>query len=100
MTEAVYPAPKTFLEFDGKKAAKFASPMSIMGFADFETKLDSLNNENGDFNDALKSNKSFTNKKQIHQIVSFSLVFVDTDGKLIFEKVYCGENAGAYFLQT
>ena len=36
----------------------------------------------------------------MHQIVSFSLVFVDTDGKLLYEKAYCGENAGEYFFQT
>ena len=100
MTKEVYPDPKTFLEFDEKKAAKFASPIAITGFADFESKLDSVNRESGNFTDALASNKTFTNKKQIHQIVSFSLVFVDTNGKLLYEKAYCGENAGEYFFQT
>ena len=83
-----------------KKAAKFASPMAITGFADFECKLDSVKHESGNFTDALASNKTFTNKKQMHQIVSFSLVFVDTNGKLLYEKAYCGENAGEYFFQN
>ena len=74
--------------------------MAITGFADFESKLDSFNRESGNFTDALASNKTFTNKKQIHQIVSFSLVFEDTNGKLLYEKAYCGENAGEYFFQT
>ena len=67
-----------------------------MLFADFESKLDSVNRESGNLTDALASNKTFTNKKQMHQIVSFSLVFVDTDEKLLYEKAYCGENAGEY----
>ena len=83
-----------------KKAAKFASPIAITGFADFESKLDSINHDCVNFTEALDSNKSFTNKKQIHQIVSFSLIFVDTNGKLIFEKSYCGKNAGTYFFET
>ena len=62
--------------------------MAITGFADFESKLDSVNRESGNFTDALASNKTFANKKQIHQIVSFSLVFVDTNGKLLYEKAY------------
>ena len=44
--------------------------------------------------------KPLQTKKQMHQIVSFSLVFVDTDGKLLYEKAYCGENAGEYFFLT
>ena len=42
MTKEVYPSPRTFVSFDDKKAAKLASPLSIIGFADFEEKLDSL----------------------------------------------------------
>ena len=80
-----------------KKAAKFASPIAITGFADFESKLDFVNRESGNFTDALGSNKTFANKKRMHQIVSFSLVFVDTNGKLLYEKAYCGENASEYF---
>ena len=83
-----------------KKSAKFSSPISITGFADFEFKLDSINHDCVNFTKALDSNRSFTNKKQIHQNVSFSLIFVDMDGKLIFESAYCGENAGAYFFET
>ena len=62
--------------------------------------MHSVNHESGNFTDALVSNKTFTNTKQIYQIVSFSLVFVDTNGKLLYEKSYRGENAGEYFFQT
>ena len=83
-----------------KKSAKFSSPISITGFADFEFKLDSINHDCVNFTKALDSNRSFTNKKQIHQNVSFSLIFVDTNGKLIFERANCSENFGAYFFET
>ena len=73
--------------------------MVVTGFADFESKLDSVNCESGNFTDALASNNTFTNKK-MHKIVSFSLVFVDTYGKLLYEKAYCGENASEYFFKT
>ena len=42
MTKEIYPPQKTFISFDDKKAAKYASPLSIIGFADFEAKLDTL----------------------------------------------------------
>ena len=45
MTNEVYPPDKTYLSFDSKKAAKYASPISIMGFADFETKLECINSK-------------------------------------------------------
>ena len=38
--------------------------MAITGFADFESKLDSVNRESGNFTDALASNKTFTNKNK------------------------------------
>ena len=99
ITLEVYPPEKSYLSFDDKKAAKYASPLSIIGFADFETKLDG-NYCKDDFKDALKSEESFTERKNIHKIVSFSLIFVDTEGKIIFEKTFCGKNAGEYFFQT
>ena len=96
LTNEVYPPEKSYLSFDDKKAAKYASPISIMGFADFETKLKSINKK-GKIEDALNQTKSFTIRKSAHKIVSFSLIFVDTDGKLIFEKKFCGKNAGQFF---
>ena len=99
MTNEVYPPDKTYLSFDSKKAAKYASPISIMGFADFETKLECINSKDK-LEDTIEKNESFTIRKSAHKIVSFSLIFVDTDGKLIFEKTYCGENTGEHFFQT
>ena len=61
-----------------------------------ETKLKSLN-ENGKIEDTVNQMESFTIRKSAHEIVSFSLIFVDTDGKLIFEKNFCGKNAGQLF---
>ena len=78
-----------------EKAAKFASPLAIVGFADFEAKLDSLSIDEDQ--KTFDSNKSFTIRKDRHTIVSFSLIFVDMNGELIFEKCYCGDNAGKVF---
>ena len=99
ITLEVYPPEKSYLSFDDKKASKYASPLSIIGFAYFETELDG-NYCKDDFKDALKSEESFTERKNIHKIVSFSLIFVDTEGKIIFETIFCGKNAGEYFFQT
>ena len=100
ITKEVYPPSNTFLSFDDKRAAKFASPLSITGCADFETKLSRLNNTKSDIGFPLISKQSFTLRKNVHAIVSFSLVFVDTNGKLIFEKAFCGKNAGEFFFHT
>ena len=98
ITKEVYPSPQTFISFDDKKAAKFASPLAIVGFADFEAKLDSLSIDEDQ--KTFESNKSFTIRKDRHTIVSFSLIFVDMNGELIFEKCYCGDNAGKVFFDT
>ena len=95
----VYPPEKSYLSFDDKKAAKYACPLSIIGFADFETKIVSIDNKD-EFKDAFHRLDSFTTRKKLHQIVSFSLIFVDNDGKLIFEKTSCAKNAGECFFQT
>ena len=100
MTKEIYPPPKTFISFDDKKAAKYASPLSIIGFADFEAKLDDLCKDSNEIQKKIMPSKSFTIKKDLHTIVSFSLIFVDIDGELIFEKCYCGNNAGKYFFDT
>ena len=99
MTKDDYPPEKSYLSFDDKKAAKYACPLSIVGFGDFETKLDVINNKD-EFKDAFNRIESFTIRKNVHRIVSFSLIFVDNDGKLIFEKTFCGKNAGECFFQT
>ena len=98
-TVDVYPPEKSYLSFDDKKAAKYACPLSIIGFADFETKIVSTDNKD-EFKDAFHRLDSFTTRKKLHQIVSFSLIFVDNDGKLIFEKTSCAKNAGECFFQT
>ena len=87
------------MSFDDKKAAKYACPLSIIGFADFETKIVSTDNKD-EFKDAFNRLDSFTTRKKLPQIVSFSLIFVDNDGKLIFEKTSCAKNAGECFFQT
>ena len=60
MTKETYPSSKTFLTFDDKKAAKFASPLAITGFADFESKFDCINNANK-FKEVVKNKKKFYN---------------------------------------
>ena len=61
MTKETYPNPKTFLAFEDKKAAKFASLLAITGFADFESKLDCINNANDKFKEVIKNKKKFYN---------------------------------------
>ena len=48
-TVDVYPPEKSYLSFDDKKAAKYACPLSIIGFADFETKMVSTDNKDEPF---------------------------------------------------
>ena len=100
LTKELYPPEKTFISFDEKKAAKFASPLSVIGFSDFEAKLESISGSKNKSENNLGSNKSCTITKDIYSIVSFSVVLGDNLGKLIFEKCYCGQNAGEYFLDT
>ena len=69
-----------------------------MGFADFETKLDGGNSKD-DLADALKSKESFTDRKNIHKIVSFSIIFLDTHGKMIFEKKIVYKMQGNIFFK-
>ena len=64
MTKDEYPPEKSYLSFDDKKAAKYACPLSIVGFGDFETKLDVINTE---FKDAFNRIQSFTIRKNVHR---------------------------------
>ena len=57
ITKETYPSPNKFLTFDDNKAAKFASPLTITGFADFESKLDCINNANDKFKEVIKNKK-------------------------------------------
>ena len=74
--------------------------MTIIGFADFEAKLEPISTDNYKFQNDVSSDKSFTVKKGIHSIVSFSLIFVDKSRKIVFEKCYCGDNSDEMFLDT
>ena len=69
-----------------------------MGFADFETKLELINCKDN-LENSFDIKESFTKRKNVHKIVSFSLIFVDNNGKLLFEKIFCGANAGEIFLK-
>ena len=71
----------------------------IMGFADFETKLDGGNSKD-DLADALISKESFTDRKNIHMIVSFSIIFLDTNGKIIFEKKFLRKKCRRVFFSN
>ena len=45
--------------------------------------------------DALRTKESFTDRKKINKIVSFSIIFLGINEKIIKEN--CGQNAGGYF---
>merc|ERR1711873_362329 len=86
MTTWVYPKEKSFVSFDDKKAAKYASPISIMGFADFETKQKFINKE-VNLENTLGKMESFTTRTCSHEIVSFSLIFVDIMEDIFFQNI-------------
>ena len=87
ITKETFPKHNTFLSFDNNKAAKYASPLSIIGFADFEAKLDKLEDSDNECKNSLINNKSITVKTNLHSIVSYSLIFVDNLASLIYEKI-------------
>ena len=87
ITEEKYPKPKTFLSYDNKKAAKFASPISIIGFADFEAKLKRIEGSDNECKNSVINNTSSTVKKDLHNVVSYSLLFIDNLGNLIYKKI-------------
>ena len=99
MTNELYPPKNSFLYFDDRKAAKYASPLSIMGFADFETKLELINCKDN-LENSFDIKESFTKRKNVHKIVSFSLIFVDNNGKLLFEKYSVEQMLGKFFLKS
>ncbi len=99
-TKEQFPPPNTFLSYDNKKAAKYASPISIIGFADFESKLKKLDDSTSECKNGIINNKSTTVKTDLHTIVSYSLIFVDILGDLIYEKNFCGENAAPHFFNS
>ena len=99
-TKEIFPKPKTFLSYDNKKSAKYESPLSVIGFADFEAKLEKIENTSDECKNSVDNNKSINVKKNLHEVVSYSLIFIDNLGKLIYEKNYCGPHAGPDFFQT
>ena len=60
-----------------------------MGFADFETKLKSINKK-GKIEDALNQTKSFTIRKSAHKIVSFSLILLTQMENRYLKKTLAG----------
>ena len=80
--------------------------MSIIGFADFETKLNSLPSFlNSKINcriclDEQCSHISYTKKVESHELISYSLVFIDIKSTLIYEKHYCGPKVEENFFNT
>lgn len=118
-SKETYPKPKSYIHFDKNKAAKYSSTIDVFGFADFECKLSRLEKKNRCtycnqhccsctkkkkllcknicHNCERKNDESFTFKKEVHVIISYSIIFVDKYGKILFEKCYCGDNPGEHF---
>lgn len=78
-----YPKKGTLIQYNKKCEAKYSSPLSIVGFADFETKLCKLSNV---VNKSTKYKKccsklcshvSYTKQVESHELISYSLIFVD-----------------------
>ena len=103
--QPVYPEPNSFIEYDEKCKAKYHSTLSIVGFADFESKLNSI----PDDHDHVKCKKclrkdcsyqSYTKKVESHELVSYSLVFVDAKCIILYEKHFCGRYVEQNFFET
>ena len=85
LKEAIYPKKGTYINFSKLDAAKYQSPLPIVGFADLEANLQSLidcppknidcKTCKGKLNCACYS---YTQKLEKHQLVSYSLAFVDS----------------------
>ena len=92
--------------FDKKCEAKYNSPLSIIGFADFETKLCKINPIISSSSFCQKCRKkncshiSYTKQYESHELISYSLIFMDSKSTLVFEKHYCGPMVEENFFQT
>ena len=102
----MYPKQGSYIKFGKDDQAKYHSPLPIIGFADFETILNPLTplvNENVYCDKCYSGNCkcfSYTKLMDKHELISYSIVFVDSKSQLIFEKHFCGEQVEKFFLQT
>ena len=96
LPQVLYPKKGTLIHYDKKCEAKFSSTLSIVGFADFETKLHKLSNVANKKSKCKKccskfcSHVSYTKQVESHELISYSLIFIDEKSTLIYEKHYCG----------
>ena len=90
--QRVYPTKGSLISYDKKSEAKYASILACVGFADFETKLCTISSKDGKLsickqcNDQNCLHLSYTNKIESHELISYSLAFIDAKSTLIFEK--------------
>jgi hypothetical protein len=49
---------------------------------------------------AIDKHRSYTVKTEEHEIISFSLIFIDSFGNLLYKKVYCGKHPNKIFLDV
>ena len=100
VTQEVFPKPNSFISFSNFESAKLSSVVDIFGFCDFECKLMRVNNESENDISAVDKNRSYTLKTEEHEIISFSVIFIDSYGNLLYEKVYCGDHPSKTFLDV
>ena len=124
-SKEVFPDPGTYIEYTDILSAQQSSEINIFGFADFESKLSPIKDQNEckicdhkieqcvcmklkctncrcyyKYCKCFFRQKSFTIKKEIHILISYSIIFIDNNGKIIFEKCYCDKNVGENFIET
>ena len=104
--QVLYPKKGTLIQYDKKCEAKYNSPLSIVGFADFETKLSELSTIVKRGSKCVKcsskicSHISYTKQLESHELISYSLIFIDAKSTLIYEKHYCGSRVEENFFNT
>ena len=103
----MYPKKGSVVQYDKKKCeSKYSSPVSIIGFADFETKLCLMASDLQQKTKCyLCRNKtcphvSYTKQIESHKLISYSLIFTDAKSTLLFEKHYCGPKIEENFFTT
>ena len=103
----MYPQKGSYIEYDRVAKAKFDSTLPIIGFADFETVLTSLNSDENGINICFNCSPnlecrcfSYTKKLDKHNLISYSIIFVDSNAELLYEKHFCGELVEKNFLET
>lgn len=100
-----------YFEKDEQKKIKYLkqsndSPHILCGFVDFESVLKKENGfektvcEDCEKFEILECNHSFTRQIHEHKAINYTFLVVDRDYKVVYQKIYTGEDSVQNFIQT